>query len=227
MKQEFFFHARISGGENVDSRVTINPEEGRRIFRQQMIAFDSSDLIRNCSKFVIGLNGSEEDREFVSRFIKDSMELVWHRDGESLLPTVALMQRRVKAGDPDTMIGFAHTKGVTQPHNQLYTNWRECMMENVVRRWRRCVTDLKSGNYDAVGVHWTHNSPQDQNAHDWGANSFFAGAFFWTTSMFLKTLPNVPDRPYNRHQWFKPELLLGCGNPRIRDYHEGAITQHV
>jgi hypothetical protein len=225
----YYFHARISGGRNVDSGVSIDPAFGQNLFRRQMLMFHSNDLIQNCTRFVIGLNGDSKDKEFVERFIdsKWPIELVWHGpESESLLPTMGLLQRELKPGS-NALIGFGHTKGVTQPGSSLYHNWRECMMDNTVTHWRRCVMDLMSGNYDAVGCHWTANSAQDQNAHDWGANSYFAGVFWWATSRYLLTLPNLPEKPHNRHQWFKPELWLGNGKPRVKDYHEGSVMVHA
>jgi hypothetical protein len=117
-------------------------------------------------------------------------------------------------------------KGVTHPNNPMIQKWAACLNHHTITNWRQNVADLESGQYDACGCHWTHNSPNDPNAGNWGENSYFAGGFFWATAKYLLTLPKIPDHPTCRHDWFKGELWLGCGKPRIKDYHCGAVTNH-
>lgn len=223
-KIAIWFHTRISGGCNVDSGASIELGWGRRLFQKQIQACVDAQLYQNCNEFHIGVNSVDAD--FANEFSPDGVQIHKHGDVPSLLPTVSALQRWLP-GHEDWLVLFFHSKGATHPNEKLANRWRDCMTHNLIFRWRRCVTDLSSGNYDAVGCHWTKNSPDDQNAHDWGANSYFAGVFWWATAAYLLTLPKLPERPHNRHQWFKPELLLGCGKPRILDYHEGSVMVHA
>jgi hypothetical protein len=225
MKPIFYFHARLSGGCNVDSKVSIDPAYGRQHFCRQMQAIISSGLAENCIVYVF-MNGSQEDYDFAKGLYQNHVSLIYHGpESESLLPSMSLLQKELP-NHPDAIIGFAHTKGITQPENRLYQNWLACMMRHCVEDWRRCVSDLKTGEFDAVGVHWTHNSATDPNADRWGSNSFFAGVFWWATAKYLLTLPQLPEKPIDRHSWFLPELLIGCGRARIVDYHPGPIFIH-
>jgi hypothetical protein len=128
-------------------------------------------------------------------------------------------------GHEEWLVCFFHSKGATHPRDPMNGAWRDCMMRHCVLNWRECVGDLVSG-YDAVGCHWLPNSPNDPNADRWGGNSFFGGVFWWSTAKYLLTLPPLPDKATDRHSWFLPELWLGNGNPKIKDYHPGPVTNH-
>jgi hypothetical protein len=226
-----WYHCRLVGGKNVDSGASIDPAWGLALFNEQITTLGQSGLLRSARETFICVNGDAElawnyDR-LLPRYFKGVVNLVDNgKDAKSLLSTVSKLQNWLP-GHEDWLILFFHSKGATHPNDPFMDRWRGCMTTNLIAHWRQCVMDLNSGNYDAVGVHWTHNSPQDQNARDWGANSYFAGCFWWATAHYLLTLPKVPEKPHNRHQWFKPELLLGCGKPRILDYHEGSVMVHV
>jgi hypothetical protein len=227
MKPLFYFHARISAGRNVDTGVSIDPVYGREHFRRQMDAAVKSGLIENCEEFTIGLNGSPSDLGFVESIVPAKVRTILHPEGsESLLPTMQLLQRELK-DHPDAVIGFAHTKSITRPGNRLYQNWLGCLQRHVVENWRECVRKLEE-NVDTASCHWTLNSPTDPNADRWGANPYWAGCFWWATAEYLMTLPALPEKIVDRHTWFQGgELWIGCGNPRIFDFHPGPIFIHA
>lgn len=218
MKLAIFYHCRISGGHNVDSGASIDPVWGRNLLSMQMAAICNSGLYENANKMVIGLNWDEFDTEMALTEIPEGATLIVHgAKAESLLPTMVFMQKWARQ-HPDFYILFFHSKGATHPNDPFTTAWRNCMTRHLITDWRKCVADLDAG-YDAVGCHWLHNSPNDPNSNRWGSNSFFAGVFFWTTAKYLNTLPPLPEKVTDRHSWFLPELLLGCGKPKIKDYH--------
>ena len=189
VKLHFYHHARISAGRNVDTGASIDPVYGREHFSRQMDAAVKSGLIENCEQFTIGLNGTPADLGFVESIVPAKVRTILHSEGsESLLPTMQLLQRELK-DHPDAMIGFAHTKSITRPGNRLYQNWLGCVQRHVVEDWRRCVSDLKTGQFDAVGVHWTHNSPNDPNADRWGRNSLFPRSFLVGNSQVFVDAP--------------------------------------
>lgn len=226
MKICVFFHTRLSGGVNVDSGASIDPVWGRKLFTQQMSALMQSGLYSAADEIYIGLNGDGVDYAVADGIAPKGCKILLHGpDAASLLPTMQFLQGWLPIHE-DWLVCFHHGKGATKPNDPMTTAWRNCMTKYVITNWRQCVADLESGQFDAVGCHWTHNSPNDQNAHDWGANSYFAGVFWWSTARYLLTLPKLPEKPHNRHQWFKPELWLGNGKPRIRDYHSGPVTNH-
>lgn len=228
----FFYHVRLSGGHNVDTGASIDPQRGFAVFVHQMRLMVDSGLVSGSDKFIICVNGSDDDFEGVTQFAYERRAeigkpfVIWNGpNAESLLPTLSKLQEWLP-GHEGWAVGLAHMKGVTHPGNDMVKKWADCLNHHTITNWRQNVADLESGQYDACGCHWTHNSPHDQNAHDWGANSYFGGGFFWATADYLMTLPKIPDSPKCRHDWFKGELWLGNGKPRIRDYHPGPVTNH-
>lgn len=216
MNLAVFFHTRLSGGCNVDTRASIDPAFGRELYLEQIVSLIKSGLWDAAEKIIIGINGDTS-----GVFFHGKPELLRHgNDAESLLPTMRALQQWLP-GHEDYAVCFFHAKGVTHPHDPMNDAWRACMTKHVITDWRKCVADLEAG-YDTVGCHWLHNIPNDPNASRWGSNSFFGGVFWWATAKYLITLPPFPtDKPRDRHEWYYPELWLGCGKPRIKDYHPG------
>jgi hypothetical protein len=229
MKTAFFYHVRLSGGHNVDSGASIDNRFGRAVFQNQFLLMESAGLLE-ADEFVACVNGPRPDFFEVARIFPHQPNLsVVHNgeDAESLLPTMQKLQEWLlfRKG---WAVGLAHMKGVTHPGNPMIQKWADCLNYHTITNWRQNVADLESGQYDACGCHWTHNSPNDPNAARWGSNSYFAGGFWWATVDYLLTLPKIPvSKPRDRHDWFLPELLLGCGNPRVKDYHPGPVTNHT
>jgi hypothetical protein len=200
-----------------------------------MAILTESGLGRSAEVCFIGINGCESETKSSLQVVKYSEKkhglhptILFHGPkATSLLPTMNFLQSWLP-GHEDWAVCFFHMKGATHGgRNQLVNNWADCLNHWTIREWRRNIADLESGQFDACGCHWTHNSPQDPNAGNWGENSYFAGVFWWATAKYLLTLPQLPDAPKCRHDWFKPELWLGCGKPRIRDYHPGPVTIHA
>lgn len=217
MKIAVFFHTRLSGGRNVDTGASIDRSFGTRLFVSQMNALRLSGLLEAADIFVVGVNGPEIDSEFVSSFVPEKGGVVWHGEkAESLIPTMRCIQEWLP-GHEDYAVAFIHSKGATKPNDPFSNAWRDCMMKHVIWDWRKCVADLET--HDAVGCHWLNNSPNDPNAARWGSNSYFGGAFWWARADYLITLPPLPDKIVDRHSWYLPELWLGNGKPRIKDYH--------
>ena len=223
MKTAFFYHCRLSGGRNVDTGASIDRRIGDSVFDHQMQLAQDSGLDRESDIFSIHVNG-----EYSNFKLKLGLNTKISLNGvhaESLLPTISAMQKWLP-GHEDWAVGFAHMKGVTHPNNLMVQKWANCLNHHTITMWRQNVADLESGQYDACGCHWTHNSPNDTNADRWGSNSYFGGCFWWATAKFLLTLPEIPDKPTDRHSWFLPELWLGNGHPRVKDYHPGPVTNH-
>jgi hypothetical protein len=235
MRTAFFYHVRLSGGKNVDNGATVDPTAARSLFLHQATLMANSFLLKMVDVTAVFVNGHEQDYISVLDLVKKqlrqtnvSFASVFHngQDAESLLPTMRKLQEWLP-GHEGWAVGFAHMKGVTHFGNQMIQKWADCLNHHTITNWRQNVADLESGQYDACGCHWTHNSPNDPNADRWGANSYFAGGFWWATADYLLTLPKFPtDKPRDRHEWFYPELWLGNGCPRVRDYHPGPVTNH-
>lgn len=213
----------------MDSGASIDRDWGLHLLGRQLTILVESGLYSAANEVFIGLNGNNEDAAEISRLLPspDGQEIIVHGpEAKSLLPTMQVLHEWLPRHE-DWAVCFFHMKGATHPRDPFFNFWRECMEGHVIWNWRQCVEDLRVG-YDAVGCHWTHNSPNDPNAARWGGNSYFAGVYWWATAKYLLTLPPLPEKIIDRHSWFQcGELWLGCGSPRIRDYHSGPVTQHA
>lgn len=220
MKIAFFYHCRMAGGRNVDTGASINPLFAQQVFNRQTKMIVESGLYAAIQELHVGMSGNP-----IGPNLSFGKCHAWIHGAESksLLPTLCKLQAWLP-GDERWLIGFAHMKGVTHPNNPMIQRWADCLNFHTITNWKRNVADLESGRYDACGCHWTRNSPDDPNADRWGSNPYFAGGFWWATADYLLTLPKFPtDKPRDRHDWYLPELWLGNGNPRVRDYHPGDI----
>jgi hypothetical protein len=220
IKTAVFFHTRLSGGYNVDSGAAVEPGWGRSLFLEQMAVLVKSGLAEAAQEFFIGFNGSRGDWAFVCDNTPAKAKILQHgENARSLLPTMRFLQDWLP-GHEDWAVFFSHAKGACHPNDPLTTRWRNCMTRHCITNWRRCVADLEAG-YDAVGCHWLHNRPNDPNADRWGANSYFGGVFWGSKARYLLTLPPLPDLATDRHSFYLPELWLGNGKPKVKDYAQG------
>ena len=202
----------------MDNGFTINPVSARKQFREQLATITSSDLHKECEKFFIGINGGKDDVDFIRQVSpKEAIILEHGTDAKSLIPTLQHLQKHLPEYE-GCAVGFGHTKGITQPNSPGCIAWRACMMRWTVSEWRIAVRSLENF-YDVTGCHWVNNDPNDSNADRWGANSYFAGVFWWARSSYLKILPPFPEKVTDRQVWFMPELWLGNGKPKVMDFH--------
>lgn len=196
------------------------------IVQKQMCQFNASGLMRDCEEFHVGVNGSvESERIAQSLFPRKSTVTYNGLDVFNENATIRLLEQWLPK-HPDWLVLWCHSKGATHDSdNPLRSNWRECMMRNLVTNWRTCVHDLENG-CEAVGCHWMSGdkTPPGQ--------SIFAGNFWWATSNYLRTLPSIMERDrikvsglgalesrYEAEVW----LCNGPKLPKVRDYHPAWI----
>ncbi len=131
--------------------------------------------------------------------------------------------------NPGWNVLYFHSKGATHTdveYLKFVTRWRNCMMNALIVNWAQCITDLDSG-FESVGCHWmTNMSPPSDKDSIWGGN------FFWATSNFIATLPDILDRDLIKNHGitapiarYEGERWIGSGPklPKIKDYHINGI----
>ena len=100
---------------------------------------------------------------------------------------------------------YIHTKGTSRTAHPKYNqmvSWRNYMEHFVIKRWQRCLLDLKT--YSVVGVNYsTYLFPH------------FSGNFWWAHSQYIKT--NPPNFKYD-DDYFEPEMWLFKKNPLYKSY---------
>jgi hypothetical protein len=224
-KLAVFFHARISGGSmpiNADGQrnVSVHPDVGRNQYVEQMKLMVDSGLYDAANEIHIGLNGEGDDEQFVQEHMPVGCILHVHgAQAVSLLPTMRLLQDWLP-GHEDYLVGFAHMKGVTHPHDPFKLAWRACLERHVIKGWKDCVWLLENG-HEAVGCHWVKGTDEGRPVE------FFGGVFWWSTARFLLTLPPLIEKCETRAQWYVPEFFIGSGprTPTIFDFHPGWPNQ--
>lgn len=205
-----FHHSRISGGEPA-----INFDWATGILVEQISAMCDSGLAKAASEIFFGVNGGEADAAVVASMVPKKAQVITHPDGaRGELPTLNKMWRWARS-HPGWIVCYLHTKAATHTGNAMYRAWMRCMLRGVVHNWQQCANDLERG-FEAVGCHWL-TAEKYSNV----GPPFFGGNFFWTTSEFLMTLPEIPSNATDWGMRYLAEVFISSGPrvPRVRDYH--------
>lgn len=208
-KIAIWYHTRLFGGEP-----TINPDWSIPLMLEQMETLKTTGLLNNCQSFIVSVNGNSENQVAARSLCDRRAKFIDNgADSKSLLRTMNEVRAWAKL-NPDWFLCFFHIKGVTHPHDAFYTAWRKCMERSVIINWIRCVQDLSSG-YETVGAHWLTREKYGNCV----TFPFWGGQFFWARASFLSELPQLPDQPSCRQDWFLSENWIGMGRtPKVKDY---------
>lgn len=96
---------------------------------------------------------------------------------------------------------YLHSKGVSDPANELKRRWRRLMMTELVGAWESRMLELP--HYDAIGVNWREMPPI----------SHFSGNFWYASTNYLRTLADFET--YYEHPHYTiwdaiEDKRLGC-----------------
>ena len=121
-------------------------------------------------------------------------------------------------------IFYAHTKGVTWLGDPFRNRWRDVLEWNTIGRWRECVRALEDGK-DAAGCMWLTPQEWGDQIPNFGDIPYFGGNYWWSTTEFISTLPEVDkgSDPYYAERW----LGLGAHPPDVLDLHPGFPSWEV
>lgn len=135
-------------------------------------------------------------------------------------PTLSLLRYHALS-NPDSIIGYAHTKGVSNyPFSTKNIQWREYLQWACWERFDQCMSALDNGS-DAVGVELI--SPH------WFPVEHYSGNFWWAKASYLSTLPDISTWRHRRwrrktslsqknerwHIRFNAEFWIGIGNGKL------------
>lgn len=193
------------------------------IVRDQMQALRTTGLAEAASHILVGINGGEESECLADAILPGTAQRVMHglkSRCENL--TIVELEKWLPAHDGWDVLYF-HCKGsVTQSGGPDFARrWRDCMMNNLIGQWRKCVRDLAM--VDSVGCHWMPGMVD-------GTQNIWAGNFWWAKSEFLRSLPSIYQRDRITQSGigayesrYESEVWIGNGPrlPRVIDYHPG------
>lgn len=204
-----------------DSQHNLLPS-ARDITIDQMAELQSSGLLDTASEIIIGVNGGIESEELANTILPQKAKLIYHgieNKNENL--TICEIENWVPAHN-DHLVLYFHCKGGSRSLNdRKSTDWRNCMMTNLITNWKQCIDDLNSG-YDAVGCHW-FTPPITPPGH-----KIFGGNFWWATAPFLSTRNSIRNTARCKQSGigetisrYEAEVWIGNGTttPNIKDYH--------
>lgn len=202
---------------------------GFTICCDQMKQVKDSGLEDSAKEIHVGVNGGKESEVYAAQSLPAKAHVYYHGvEQGSETPTMVKMWEWARV-NPGWNVLYFHCKGATHTdanYLAFVTKWRRCMMNACVVNWRQCVADLESG-FDSVGCHWmTGMSPPSDKDAIWGGN------FFWATSDFIRTLPDILDRDLIKNHGiaapiarYEGERWIGSGPrlPHVKDYHVNGI----
>jgi hypothetical protein len=147
---------------------------------------------------------------------------------ENLFEGQTLKELQTYSKTNDGYVLYIHSKGMLHAVNSYQTiptrDWRQYMNYWCIERWKDCIQKLEDDQVDAVSTNWT----RDPYPH-------FAGNFWWATTDYIKTLPNVLDRSLYYDEKFTEkfeghrfcyEVWMATNNPKVRSIHYSAIDHY-
>lgn len=147
---------------------------------------------------------------------------------ENLFEGQTLKEIQTYSKTNDGYVLYIHSKGMLHAINSHQTiptrDWRHYMNYWCIERWKDCIQKLEDDQVDAVSTNWT----RDPYPH-------FAGNFWWATTDYIKTLPNVLDRSLYYDEKFTEkfeghrfcyEVWMATNSPKVRSIHYSAIDHY-
>lgn len=138
---------------------------------------------------------------------------------ESEVATINCMRKYFDKIGENHKVFYVHTKGVTRPYWDHYTDWRDFMEYFVIEQYKLCIDALEYA--DVAGVNWHYGAGWRGAAPV--AQPHFNGNFWWANSTYLKKLPELTEET-SFYQEFKgirmptrwdAEFWLGRAKPKV------------
>lgn len=181
-----------------------------KIVRDQLDKIEKSDL-HNHSEIRIFINDIYDGKFMLDDDVFEKMQrltLNINFFNENWYEIYTHIKMFESAKYDDGFYLYMHTKGVTRlghVDQGLYSyknveNWRHIMEHFCIENWQHCVKRLS--NYDLVGCNYIPQNSMSVPAH-------YSGGFWWTSSNFLKKLPNPLNYITNNIDRFQAEFWIG------------------
>jgi hypothetical protein len=177
-------------------------------------ALRESDFPGSVHVGVTGLPGNRNAVEqYIGKFWSWNYDRCASADKGFEQVTLDALRDYVHRDDAAPYVLYAHTKGAFVESSDN-CRWREAMTRELVQKWGDCVP-LLEGN-DAVGMHWLTSREFPGITSCPTSFPFFGGNFWWATTCYLRTLPEVSTTSrYDAEAW------IGRGKPRVHNLKPG------
>ena len=147
----------------------------------------------------------------IKKAILDKIRIINYSENPLLfeIPTINLI-RTFCEYNTNCKILYLHTKGISFPHNQNITDWRNMMLYFLVNKSDTSLELLN--NYDTVGCNYMETPCKH-----------YSGNFWWATSDYIKLLSKISDESV-RHasEWW----LLSNNSVKSYEIHGSKINHY-
>lgn len=172
----------------------------RQIFSEQMRQIGQSGF-REIDLTVLGAEKDVRTAEAVCAEFNLGARVIFHSPELTHFERPALLAIEAYARQNEGYVLYLHSKGVSNASDETKIKWRRLMMQELVKNWENCVTQLPF--YDAVGVNWRDMPPI----------SHFSGNFWYASTDYLRKLADFED--YYEHPHYQiwdaiNDKRLGC-----------------
>lgn len=168
-------------------------KNGKEVFEEQLGKIKESGLYNASETIFCSVLGERNNYTFPTKY-KIIYESVKSTSYER--PILEYMYKHSK--DNEGKYWYIHTKGISHHGKSTYPrveDWRKYMEFFVIKRWRRCASDLD--NYDIAGVNYMSNP------------CHFSGNFWWARAKYVRN--NKPN--FKGVDYYETEMWLSKGNP--------------
>jgi hypothetical protein len=172
----------------------------KRIVSDQVKTFRESGLPKAAQDIHVHVSGIQDGfRELWSSI--DNVTIQENPD-KDLYEEYALSDLQKYCSQHDAYVFYFHSKGVRIPvDSKIGKNvweWRKYLEYFDITQWRNCVEKLKT--YDCCGA-------QYKEIDRYGKDSkHFAGNYWWATSDYIRTLPDVTNLPHRDNMYSKGRI---------------------
>lgn len=216
MKIKIFVHATDITGD-----INITREQIELMLTTGLLENFQTEIIL-CSHYDAG--NYNELTDLITRKCAKSRFIHFNREYKDWYEytTCLELQKYCNESEEEFYVLYIHNKGAFTRTVGNY-NWRKYMEYFCVEKWKECIDKLEEG-YELVGAAYLDNDREDDKAH------YFAGNFFWARSSYIKRCkqlkpppevdfkPQMPNQPHLRYDL---EPWHASGNPKWYEMHSG------
>lgn len=183
------------------------------VLLRQLNRIKAAGLYDACTSISLGVLGTGDLKPLIERFPK--LTLLFQCPHLTLYerPTLFAL-RHFCIANPETVVLYLHTKGVTRIKNQNVLDWTLYMEYFAVDCWEDCIFALK--DHDVCGVNW-HLKPSPH----------FSGNFWWANAKYVSKLPgSITPHSSEFLDYVAPEMWIGMRAPIVKSFHESNTSHY-
>lgn len=193
MKLGLFYHCRI---RNEDPK--IEPTPALEIVAEQARSVLKCGILGQHPHCEGGVNGDEVDAAMVRDTLPEAFTIhCYGPESKGEFPTLERLWLYCRK-NPDAIVCYFHSKGVTRIGHRHWTAWRRCMTHAILTNWKTCVLAISENKYDMAGAHWLRPRVHNLCPMFWGGN------FWWVRASYVNQLPSpmeVRNTRYDAEVW--------------------------